>query len=533
MTWKTMGNNKNKILGEPTMNLNELKSQFDAKSKQLEVIKYNRDEAIVVALQLFELKLSKLKNLNNIHPIWKRERIYDLQESLALIIEWIYRYGNSQCKQTTSGQKNFSMLEEAFDLANDYLILESSIKSTSHGLMKEVHNELVNDTIHIEFVSPEVAYFEAVNEIILTNNNYQKFYKMPNINLEKMLSLGVYAGTTVKSRMQQKLDIEFELPDDYAIGPYSIKQIKEIWSYVMTKAYMQIMENAKARKHTPKLMQLLEMDKFHYKYSSTYNVNKLLNDLTYIGNYQKMNLKGNHIYSNFLTEPIVEIGEKKLISPSIILNYQVSRNILSALNRLYGDNSHKQKGEQFTRELVKHIKNYPNLLIANDVPIKKPNQTDVDFALFDQRTETLLIFEIKWFNEPVTPIEIKSKDAEIEKATTKQIPNCYKGILHDPKDFIHKSFNIKLSDPNNLKLQGYVLTRCTVGSGNIDRNKLEVINYHMLLSALKDCDGDLLSVKDLLNKRAYYPIQGKDFSFSSSKNRIGEYIIVSDGYSLL
>jgi hypothetical protein len=53
---------------------------------------------------MFEIKLSKLKNINYVHPIWQRERIYDLQESLALIIEWIYRYGDPDCKQTTSGQ---------------------------------------------------------------------------------------------------------------------------------------------------------------------------------------------------------------------------------------------------------------------------------------------------------------------------------------------------------------------------------------------------------------------------------------------
>jgi hypothetical protein len=58
--------------------------------------------------------------------------------------------------------------------------------------------------------------------------------------------------------------------------------------------------------------------------------------------------------------------------------------------------------------------------------------------------------QIKWFNEPVTPIEIKSKDAELEKATTKQLPNCYKGILHNLTDFIHRAFGVGLSDPKNL-----------------------------------------------------------------------------------
>ena len=514
------------------MRLNELKSLYDVKSTELEVLNYKHDDAIIVALQLFEEKLSGLKNINHVHPIWKREKIYDLQESLALIIEWIYRYGDPYRTQTTSGQKYSSMLEEAFDLANEYLLLQASIKSTSQDLMIEAQKECNNNTICIEFVSPDVSYFEAVNELLLTNYNYQKFNKMPSIDVGKMVSLGKYAGTTVKNRMRQKLDIEFELPDDYIIGPYSIKQIKEVWGFVMTKAFLQIMENVKYRKYTPKLMQLLVMDKFHYRYSSTDDVNGLLRDLTYIGNYKKTNIKGKPIYSNFLTEPIVEINGKKLISPSIILNYQVSRNILSTLNRIYGDNSHKQKGEQFSKDLIMHIEDYPHLLSAQEVPIKKPVQTDVDFALFDQRTETLLIFEIKWFNEPVTPIEIKSKDAELEKATTKQLPNCYNGILHNPTEFIHKAFGVKLSDPKNLKLQGYVLTRCTVGSGNINRNNFEVINYNMLLTALKDCNGDLISVKELLDNRTYYPKQNKDFNFGTVEKKIGEYILVGDGYAL-
>ena len=242
------------------MNLNELKSQFDSKLAELEMLKYKPDELIIAALQLFEMKLSKLKNMKYVHPIWKRERIYDLQESLALIMEWISRYGNHNCIRTTSGQKNFSMVQEAFDFAADCLVLETSIKSTSQGLMKETQNELDNETIYIEFVSQDIAYFEAVNEVILTNFNFKKFNQMPSLDVGKMISIRKYAATTVKTRMIQKLDIEFELPDDYLIGPYSIKQIKEIWGFVMTKVFMQIMENTKGSKYTPKLMQLLEMD---------------------------------------------------------------------------------------------------------------------------------------------------------------------------------------------------------------------------------------------------------------------------------
>jgi hypothetical protein len=513
--------------------LNELKSIFDAKPLELEVLNYKCDDAVTVALQLFEKKLTRLKDINYLHPIWQRERIYDLQESLALILEWLYRYSDSTCTQTTSGQKYFSMLEEAFDLAYQFLNLEISVKSTSQGLMKEVLKEPENKTIYIEFSSPDVAYFEAVNEILLTNYNYQKFIKMPNFSVREIASIGIYAATTIKNRMHRKLDIEFELPDEYIIGPYSIKQIKEIWAVVMTKAFMEMMENLKRRKYTPTLMALLEMEKFRYKYSSSVEVNGLLNDLTYVGNYQKKNTKGKPIYSNFLTEPIVNVNGKKLISPSIILNYQVSRNILSTLNRIYGDDSHKQKGEQFTKELLAHIESYPDLLYAQEVPIKKPTQTDVDFALFDRRTETLLFFEIKWFNEPVTPVEIKSKDDELEKATTKQLPNCYKGKLHNPTEFIQKAFGVKLSDPTTLNLQGYVLTRLTVGSGNINRNNFEVINHNMLLKALKDCNGELPVVKELLNKRAYYPLENADFNFGSVRNEVGEYTLSRDGYSLL
>lgn len=514
------------------MKLNELKDLYEMKSTELEVYNYKLDDAIIAALQLFELKLSELQNINYANPIWKRERIYDLQEALALIIEWIYRYGSTNSTQTTSGQKNFSMIEDAFKIANDYLILETSIKSISQGLMKEQKQSEV-DTIYVDFISSEVAYFEAVNEIILTDYNRQKVNKMPEIDVRKMQRIGIIAGTAINSRMKQKLDIEFELPDNYVIGPYSIKQIKEIWGYVMTKAFLQLMDNISNIKYTPLLMQLLEMEKFTYKYSSKNEINGLLNDLTYRGNYKKKNSRNKEIYSNFLTEPILEIDGVKHISPSIVLNYQVSRNILSTLNRIYGDDSHKQKAEQFNRDIIKYVEVYPNLLYAQEVPIKKPIQTDVDFALFDQQTETLLIFEIKWFNEPVTPIEIKSKDAELEKATIKQLPNCYSGILHNPTEFINKAFKVKLSNPKNLNLQGYVLTRCTVGSGNINRNNFEVINLKMLLTALKDCNGDLLAVKQLLNDRAYYPKKNVNFNFDTVTYKIGDYELKRGGYSLL
>jgi len=513
--------------------LEDLKNQFEERIIELEMLKFKRDEVIIASFQLFEIKLDKFNKLTNVHPIWKREQIFDLQESLALIIEWVYRYSDPECMQTTSSYKIFSIIEEAFGISSEYLNLEASYKAVSQGMMKTSHRESCVNTINIDFISRDVAYFEAVNELILTNNNNEKFSKMPEIKIRQMLSLGTYASTTVKSRMLKRLEVEFELPDDYIIGPYSIKQIKEIWANVMIKAFIQLMQNAKNYKTTPRLMQLLEMDKFIYKYSTLQEVNGLLSDLTYIGNYKKINRKEKQIYSNFLTEPIVEINNKKLISPSIILNFQVSRNILSTLNRIYGDNSHEQKGEQFTKDLIKKAEEFPNLLYAKEVLIKKPTQTDVDFALFDKNTETLLIFEIKWFNEPVTPVEIKSKDDEIEKATTKQLPNYFKGILHNKTEFIYNAFGVKLRNPQNLNIYGFVLTKCTVGSGKINRNHFEVINQKMLVKGLIDSKGDLLELNRLLCNRAYFPKENRDFIFAENHVKVGDYVFIRDGYTIL
>ncbi|WP_161487137.1 hypothetical protein [Neobacillus mesonae] len=51
------------------MRLYDLKSLYDTKSTELEVLNYKHDDAIMVALQLFEEKLSGLKNNNHVHPI--------------------------------------------------------------------------------------------------------------------------------------------------------------------------------------------------------------------------------------------------------------------------------------------------------------------------------------------------------------------------------------------------------------------------------------------------------------------------------
>jgi hypothetical protein len=533
--------------------ISDIESIVDQNISDLKIYGYDRNNVILFLCQLFERRVKKLKKINGVLreiiplelsdyrlnvSVTTNEKILDEHEALSLLIREVIKRDESQVQLDSLDFETINKIgNEAFEKAIEQIKAESLYPSMYRGLFSGtvISSKKGEECILFSYKNEQIAFYEAVNGQIINDYNLDKRlkYKSPEeLGIKKFTP---WTFINIRYNAKEWMDIDFNFPNDYRIGKYKIREIKEVWSYVITKAYIEYYSNL--GKGYPTLMELNYKD-IKYKYASKEIAENLINDLTYRGDKNKKNSNGKFIYSTLLTEPILEIEGKKLIVPSLILNYQASRNIISTLNRIYeGDQQYDssidadRKESIFINDLKESLLAYPNLISSSGINIVIPVKTDVDFIIYDINTKTLVCFELKWLNEPVTAVEILNKDKELEKGISVQLPNYELGIHHNIEEFMTKAFqnNYEVSEVHN-----FVLTKGTIGSGNINRGKYHIINQRMLEKALHNSSGNLLITVDLLKRNELLPKLDKHFKLVSDiKLNVGNVSILTDGYSII
>lgn len=533
--------------------ISQIETIVDQNIENLKIYNYDTRSVILFLCQLFERRVNNIKKINHIlteiipvefavfgiNSITSfREKILDEHEALSLLVrEVMKRDGIKEQLECLEDREIIQIGNEAFERALEQIRAESLFTSMHRGLFSGtvISDKESKECIRFTYKNSEIAFYEAINAQILNDYNMTK-----RINYMSPEELGIrkfnpWTFIKIRHNANKWMDADFQLPNDYQIGPYKIREIKEVWAYVITKAYIEYYSNLS--KELPTLMEL-NYKAWRYTYTSMEVAGKLINDLTYKGEKHKKNTKNKFIYTTLLTEPILEIDGKKLISPTLILNYQASRNIISTLNRIYEghpefDSSiHSDRKEGiFTSELIDSLSNYNNFKFSSSIGITKPVKTDVDFAIYDTNSMTLACFELKWLNEPVTAVEIHNKDKELTKAISIQLPNYKLGIEDNIDEFIIKAFKEKFIVK---KIYYFVLTKGTIGSGDIKRDKYQIINQRMLIKALYDYKGDLVKALEMLKGNYYQPKDGKHFELVSDiQIKVGDVTLLSDGHRIL
>jgi hypothetical protein len=501
----------------------------------LDIYNLKKSDALMMACQVFERKSRAAAFLHQETPseligvsVSFRELLFDFQDGLAMLIRWILE----RCKESSPRPSKARLLmavEEAFNKAVEHARVEALFKPLRQGLFKveEVDTTEGSECIRFKYATDEIARYEAMNEQILQEQSNTTIMKMHNLAPFAFASATNYTILEMKRSASRRMDIDFALPDEFRIGPYTVAQIKRIWAFVVTKALIENTDNQ--RRELPTLMRL-HLERIEFPGTPIDLVKQFLDDLTFTGT--KFNVAGKPIFTSFQTEPLLDINHGiKTISPRFILQYQPARNILSTLNRIYGDGASvdsDQKELTFIQELDEITSRYGNLITTCDVPI---NKTDVDYAVYDKSNHVLMVSELKWFNEPVTSVEIKNKDAELYKALTKQLPKYAEFITKDPSAFMSKAFHNAYPVEHIVP---FVMTRGSIGSGRVQIPDYKVINIRMYRRALEDTSGNLREAIDRLATEEYYPKLGEHFSYVTDQYRnVGNVKILFEGHSIL
>lgn len=514
----------------------EIEAMIDQDFEDLDFWNINPDAAIILACQVFEelgLQFDEhiSKSTSFDMKILLKNQMLDLMQGLEWLIKQCYKKCNANGYTLESNVPLIEYTKEAIKKALIHSKAEQIFMPYNQKLyFATINNNIPNEEeIEFKFPSERFALNEGINYVLLEEHNKYKMKKIEKTDKTISKLFGNIPEMLYQTRSMARVEFDFDFPDEYKIGPYTVKDIKNVWRRVIRDAWWADRDNA-IDKHNntdnyPSLREI-KIENWSLDDVSEEVATKLIDDLTYTG--QK---KGQQRYTTPITEPIFQLSDgRKVISPKFILNHQPERNILSTLNRIYGDEANIDsdlKETIFINELDKITKKYPNLIVCHSIPV---DGTNIDYGIYDKKTSTLVLFEMKWFVEPVTSVEIKSKDKEIKKGLHTQLPKYKKAVDKNTDEFTLKAFNKVLE----VKSSSYfVLTRVTIGSGLIEPSTFKVVNYRMLKKSLYDAQGNLNEAAEKLNSEFYYPKLNIDFSFGKDSSKIGRVTVIADSIKTL
>ncbi|MFB4474545.1 hypothetical protein [Virgibacillus sp. SK37] len=514
----------------------EIEAIIDQDFEDLDFWDISPDAAIILACQVFEeLCLQFDEHISNSTSIDMKVLLKNQMLDLMQGLEWLIKYCFKKCKPNGYTLESNVPLIEYTNEALKKALIHSKAKQIFMPYNQKLYIATINsdkpneEEIEFKFPSERFALGEGINYVLLEEHNKYKMKKFEKTDQTISKLFGSIPEMVYQTRSMARVEFDFDFPDDYKIGPYIVKDIKNVWRRVIRDAWWADRDNS-IDKHNntdnyPSLREI-KIKNWSLDDVSEEVATKLIDDLTYTGQ-----RKGQQRYTTPITEPIFQLSDgRKIISPKFILNHQPERNILSTLNRIYGDEANIDsdlKETIFINELDKITKKYPNLIVCHNIPV---DGTNIDYGIYDKKTSTLVLFEMKWFVEPVTSVEIKSKDKEIKKGLHIQLPKYKKAVDKNTDDFTLKAFNEILE----VKASSYfVLTRVTIGSGLIEPSSFKAVNYRMLKKALYDANGNLSEAAKKLNSEFYYPKLNIDFSFEEDVSKMGRVTVIADSFKTL
>ena len=148
---------------------------------------------------------------------------------------------------------------------------------------------------------------------------------------------------------------------------------------------------------------------------------------------------------NFLEFPLFELDNKLITIPSLILVNDWQFTIINGhyLKDITINNRKKTISETTENKLYNLLKNIKDVVVAKQVPYSfkdeegKINNSDVDFAVWDKKTNTVLVIEAKWIDRHYKD-EIDKRYGEILRTFN----SIYNNQISKHKKFLSRIENI-------------------------------------------------------------------------------------------
>jgi hypothetical protein len=233
-------------------------------------------------------------------------------------------------------------------------------------------------------------------------------------------------------------------------------------------------------------------------------------------------------------QPLIPLSGNRLgIAPHLVLSSNGERNLVALLARHY-----KEEYDKTTNVLeVAQLSQLENELATagfNATTDKKvPGRKDlpnIDLALADASTGTMLLIEAKWVIEPSETSEVIERTATQKKAVS-QIAKLI-AFAHDHPEQLWRTCFPTLPPPKEIQVTGCVVIRGFAGVAPLAPADPPVIPEQVLRETAKHVS----TLKDLIEwiqSRKYLPVEGVHFRQIEETVKFDELSVIWGGFNTL
>ena len=313
--------------------------------------------------------------------------------------------------------------------------------------------------------------------------------------------------TPFQSMMQRQWCSTSELPEEWMFDRFSVGDYKQFWIAIATFCFIHMTACLKSGVQGGHVEEaVLVKSRAEYLQLIVKNTNvaperasSILEFLIY-----DPNLKNNDI----VYQPFVQVDEDKLaLAPHLVLSSRPERNLVTLI--------HKKKDKAYfeltnLREGIMQEQLDSITLSLHNVRLAKNKALpdalpDVDYAIWDTKSNTILVCELKWLIEADSTTEVFSREQDIAHGCN-QVSKILRYAEKNNSDFIKRVFDGEASlQPSII---GCVISKKGI---RVDNSNIPVISLQAAVKLFQK--GTVYEAFEAISNRAYLIPTPNDFEF--------------------
>ena len=454
------------------MDIREIEKIIDNKHKTHTVFQCGKCQTFFDLLSSFEDLVSICLMSALLNPM-SLGMINPLIDSINMSLMW----ANELCCEGNLENKNISDKRyiSCCDLLNNYAIPYSEICSGYISYSRErfsasiidkcitfdindkwnysVWNDLLRET-----ASNNSKSFEFLNdlEIVMHKQDFKEMSHIEDGELCYNISSSIYES--VKRICEKQWNITKTLPDDWEFDLFSLEDYKKFWIEISILCYIHFfccsfINDPSIRLNNRVIIQPKKNIISAISRCSQLNTKTVETMINYIS------FEPNKKNADIMYQPIIELNDSTvMISPILFICSRPERNLLCVVNTK-NDKNHSREVNSLEDLMIAELEQHINC--KNIVKRKKLNDSlpDIDFAIFDENTSSVLLCELKWFLEADSTKEVYAREDEITHGC-EQVESVMNYAMSDKQAFIKQVFGVE-SDMD------YDLFCCVIAKHNV------------------------------------------------------------------
>lgn len=483
--------------GSENVDIREIENIIDHVHDGHPFFKIKKNQAIYDILSVFQDCCTTSMMASVLNP-YSLKSIIDYMDSLNVCLKWIEENiseNNSSVSLDISEQdyKNGASLLNEY--ANPYSLICSGYISFSRGrLSADIQNNTIifsnvdstNKTAYSDILREMAAsspdeFAGAINfiELLKANEILKKHSRIDNEMLCYDLTSEVIDAFFDIAKNQW--DITKTLPNTWKFDKFSLEEYRVCWIWLCTLCYIHLFSSLNIKEPLIRLKNATIIQNKSNIINYVVSMSGLdSNIVEAIIDYITFNPKKKN--GDIMYQPIVIINNDiVIIAPTLFVGSKPERNLLSLVNSSK-DSLHSKEVNDLEGLMVSELEN--NIILKPRQKIAKHKHLeddlpDLDFALLDEDSNSVLLCELKWFTPADSTKEVYAREDDITHGCV-QMESIMAYAMQDREKFISKVFGLKNFDSIDLFC-------CVVAKHNIrtQNNYVPVIDFERIKGLLK------------------------------------------------